>query len=125
LTCLNTLIGVFPPSVEGLRHLQTLNLYGCTGLAQLPDLTTMADLRHLILTGRDCLPLIPFSIRKLHLLQALPKYIVHRDYNCTRHLAHLDLCGDLKIKHLQNASVFEAQLANLCMKKKLETLEPH
>ncbi|XP_024464541.1 disease resistance protein RGA2 [Populus trichocarpa] len=88
---------VFPPSVERLRHLQTLNLYGCTGLAQLPDLTTMADLRHLILTGRDCLPLIPFSIRKLHLLQALPKYFVHRDYNCTRHLAHLDLCGDLKI----------------------------
>ncbi|XP_011005055.1 PREDICTED: putative disease resistance protein RGA4 [Populus euphratica] len=69
------------------------NLYGCTGLPQLPDLKTMADLRHLILTGRDCLPLIPFSIIKLHLLQTLPQYIVDRDYNCTRHLAHLDLCA--------------------------------
>ncbi|KAJ6905674.1 hypothetical protein NC652_023441 [Populus alba x Populus x berolinensis] len=81
----------------------------------------MADLRHLILTGRDCLPLIPFGIRKLHLFQTLPKYIVLRDYSCTRHLANLDLCGDLKNKHY----VVEAQLANLCMKKKLETLEPH
>ncbi|KAF2296497.1 hypothetical protein GH714_040463 [Hevea brasiliensis] len=130
LTCLRyldlsyTLIRTLPPIIRNLCLLQTLNLHGCSELEQLPNLASMADLRHLIISECGKLIYVPFSIRTLHRVQSLPMFIVQwGSFNALGDLEHLNLYSELKIKHLQNVKgAYQAQLANMRMKRNLEIL---
>lgn len=107
----------FPRS---LHSLQTLNMRGCCNLERLPNLSQMFHLRHLILTGCEALTSIPFNIEELPQLQTLPTFIVDGYYNGIQHLEHVNLHGELKIKHLQN--VWNAHVASSANLRNKETL---
>ena len=97
---------------------------GCCNLERLPNLSRMAHLRHLILTGCEALTSIPFNIEELPpQLQTLAMFIVDGYYNSIQHLEHVNLHGELKIKQLQNVrNAHVASSANLRKKENLELL---
>ncbi|KAG8368564.1 hypothetical protein BUALT_Bualt15G0058600 [Buddleja alternifolia] len=136
-----------PLAISTMHALEVLNLFGCYNLRKLPPMNNITGLRHLDITGCEVLKEMPSGICNLVHLQTLPIYIVPvksqrtkahnlfkkrqqhipfpRDRQVERisDLKHLNLRGELKIKHLERVlGVEEAKEANLMDKEYLQTL---
>ncbi|EXB51445.1 hypothetical protein L484_010424 [Morus notabilis] len=112
-----------PREIEGLVSLETLNLFHCYDLIELPDLRKMNRLRHL--NNDDCSSLtqmlsnkkaVSSDILSSHItqLQTLPSFVVG-DLNDFYYLKSLQLRGSLKVTHLENAAgqEFRSQFARI------------
>ncbi|KAL7262427.1 hypothetical protein ACSBR1_000743 [Camellia fascicularis] len=113
----NTLLETLPNTIQNLCNLQTLDLSGCHNLMNLPNgITRLINLRHLIIKDCTRLTRIPASMRSLLNLQTLPIFIVGPAFDESLfHLVHLDLRGELKIKHLENVGSI---VPDLCLEQK-------
>ncbi|XVE55662.1 hypothetical protein DITRI_Ditri03aG0176500 [Diplodiscus trichospermus] len=102
----NTPLEALPETIGHLCNLRTLELSGCTYLLELPkEIIKLEKLRHLNL--KDCVRLarLPvFSIHCLDRLQTLPIVIADEFYFLGMFYRLKYLRGELKIKHLENAS---------------------
>ncbi|XAR62045.1 hypothetical protein NMG60_11016627 [Bertholletia excelsa] len=118
----NTPIQRLPESVSHLCNLQTLNLSGCKHLVELPSGTSnLINLRHLNIKDCQRLTSMPTNIGKLRNLQTLPMFIIgHMLEQSLFQLEHLDLRGELQIKHLESVGNI---VIDLCLvNKQLDTL---
>ncbi|KAL8541693.1 hypothetical protein ACS0TY_002815 [Phlomoides rotata] len=138
-----------PSAISSLGSLEVLNLFGCYNLKHVPAMARITGLRHLNLSGCEALKEMPRGIIYLVHLQTLPIYIVpinprkikrdnlllklkgtfHEDTprlkgkfypGSISELKHLNLRGELKIKHLER--VYDVDEANLMDKKYLQSL---
>ncbi|KAL2490907.1 putative disease resistance RPP13-like protein 1 [Abeliophyllum distichum] len=124
-----------PSGISSLCYLQALNLFGCYNLKCLPSMVHIIGLRHLNISGCEALADLPQGIGKLVHLQTLPIFVVPekripkiqmglilRPARISE-LRHLNLRGELKIKHLERIDdAEEVKLANLRNKEYLESL---
>ncbi|KAL5541232.1 hypothetical protein UlMin_042705 [Ulmus minor] len=135
LSCLRFLdlsytpIKMLPPQIA-LLPLETLNLFNCYALVQLPNLNKMRKLRHLNNIGCDALTGMlsvnskQFSetIMGTYELQTLPLFVVHHRLDML-FLGMLNLSGSLNITHLENVLAADsARHAELTRKKYIESL---
>ncbi|KAL2513520.1 putative disease resistance RPP13-like protein 1 [Forsythia ovata] len=132
-----------PSGISSLCYLQALNLFGCYNLKCLPSMKRITGLRHLNISGCEALAGLPTGIGELVHLQTLPIFVVPIASSTQRkqirmgtgfrmgtlrparisELKHLNLRGELKIKHLERIDdVEEVKLANLRNKEYLESL---
>ncbi|KAL2513525.1 putative disease resistance RPP13-like protein 1 [Forsythia ovata] len=129
-----------PSGISSLCYLQALNLFGCYNLKCLPSMVQITGLRHLNISGCEALAELPKGIGKLVHLQTLPIFVVpirlRKQDMWIRmetglslmpariaELKHLNLRGELKIKHLERIDdVEEVKSANLRNKEYLESL---
>ncbi|KAL2513524.1 putative disease resistance RPP13-like protein 1 [Forsythia ovata] len=132
-----------PSGISSLCYLQALNLFGCYNLKCLPSMKRITGLRHLNISGCEALAGLPTGIGELVHLQTLPIFVVPIASSTRRkqirmgagirmgtlrparisELKHLNLRGELKIKHLERIDdVEEVKLANLRNKEYLESL---
>lgn len=115
-----------PRSISDLYFLQTLNLFECRNLVELPfDIAKVGSLRHLNIKGCEALTHMPARVGELVHLQTLPIYIVgRRPGNSIAQLEFLNLRNELSIKGMENIRHSEeAKKANMRAKKHLKTLE--
>ncbi|XP_058078507.1 putative disease resistance protein RGA4 [Magnolia sinica] len=120
-----TQIRALPESICTLYHLQTLRIFRCCNLAELPrDMSKMTSLRHLEMSGYNKLTHMPANIGQLKFLQTLPIFIVGKDSGSgIRELKGLNLGGELTIRNLENVMcAADAQEANLKDKPNLHRL---
>ncbi|KAH6781154.1 hypothetical protein C2S52_012391 [Perilla frutescens var. hirtella] len=112
-----TFLETLPKAVCRLCNLQTLNLTDCYNLKALPEgMKHLINLRHLIIKNCARLTRMPPSIRALLNLQTLSFYIVGRSFEESLfQLVHLDLRGEIKIRHLENADEI---VPDLCFEEK-------
>ncbi|GLT64866.1 hypothetical protein SLA2020_373310 [Shorea laevis] len=115
-----------PSSVSSLVYLQTLKLYRCKQISELPvGIVDLVDLHHLDIRGTDSLQKMPPLMGNLKNLLMLPKFIVgESDGLRLKELSNLkDLRGELLIKDLHNVSdIQDASKANLFKIEGLEEL---
>ncbi|OAY39817.2 putative disease resistance protein RGA3 [Manihot esculenta] len=135
--------------IEELPFLQTLNLYSCYNLKELPNIAKMLSLRHLNVTRCESLFTMSISFAKIYQqfgcsssssdkyekifylsyipgqsnqLQTLPTIVVGGFLDLI-FLGQLNLHGELTIRHLENVlSSDDARSANLVRKDNLESL---
>ncbi|KAH7514978.1 hypothetical protein FEM48_Zijuj11G0147600 [Ziziphus jujuba var. spinosa] len=112
--------------VEDRRHVQTLDVNGCLGLAKLPKhMSRIRSLCHLYIDGCRSLNHMPPNIGKLSCLRSLCKFVVNRRRGCgideLRSLFRLG--GSMRIEELEKVkSSTEAKKANLARKMNLKRL---
>ncbi|RVX02977.1 putative disease resistance protein RGA3 [Vitis vinifera] len=121
-----------PNAITRLKHLQTLKLFYCFGLKELPrNMKKLINLRHLEIDEKNKLSYMPRGLGDLTNLQTLPLFCVGNDSGESRHkrmgrlneLRFLNnLRGQLQIKNLSNARGSEAKEAILEGKQSLECL---
>ncbi|GLU07899.1 hypothetical protein SLE2022_248380 [Rubroshorea leprosula] len=115
-----------PSSVSSLVYLQTMILYNCNKIRELPaGIVDLVDLHHLDIRGTSSLQKMPPLMGNLKNLLMLPKFIVGESGGLRlKELSNLkDLRGKLLIKDLHNVSdLQDAPKANLCKIKGLEKL---
>ncbi|GKU86116.1 hypothetical protein SLEP1_g685 [Rubroshorea leprosula] len=115
-----------PNSVRSLVYLQTMILFGCNEIKELPaGIVDLVDLHHLDIRGTDSLQKMPPQMGSLKNLLMLPKFIVGQsDGLRLKELSNLkDLRGKLLIEDLHNVSdVQDACEANLFKIEGLEEL---
>ena len=106
----HTRITKLPHMIEGLQFLETLNLFHCYDLIELPELRNMSSLRHLNNDGCRSLTrmlnneAVYFVGAVYHSqLQTLPLFVVG-DRNDFLFLHTLQLQGSLKVTQLENAT---------------------
>ncbi|KAF7126655.1 hypothetical protein RHSIM_Rhsim11G0026900 [Rhododendron simsii] len=122
----HTSIQSLPKSICGLLNLQTLNLIYCKKLRRLPkNLKCLRSLRHLYLEGCREIHDMPPKLGQLTLLKTLSFFCVGKSGNQQlAELRHLDLGGELYIKHLERVrNSLDAKEANLVGKHKLRILK--
>lgn len=119
----NTPLENLPNTIKKLCNLQTLDLTDCHNLSHLPSgITRLVNLRHLIIKDCSRLARIPPSIRSLLNLQTLPVFIVGPTFDESLfQLVHLDIRGELTIKHLENVGSVVPEL--FLEEKQLHTLK--
>ncbi|KAM0874443.1 hypothetical protein ACQ4PT_037426 [Festuca glaucescens] len=118
-------IRALPKNMSILYNLQTLNLSGCEFLRELPrQMKYMTALRHLYTHGCRMLKSMPRDLGKLTSLQTLTSFVAGSGSKCSDvgELGHLNLGGQLELRHLQNVIEEDAKAANLVMKKELREL---
>jgi hypothetical protein len=118
-------IRALPENMSILYNLQTLNLSGCEFLGELPrQMKYMTSLRHLYTHGCRKLKSMPRDLGKLTSLQTLTSFVASSGSNCSDvgELGHLNLGGELELRHLQNVTEEDAKAANLVKKKELREL---
>ncbi|XP_034703025.1 putative disease resistance protein RGA3 isoform X2 [Vitis riparia] len=121
-----------PNAITRLKHLQTLKLFFCSDLKELPrNMKKLINLRHLEIDEENKLSYMPRGLGDLTNLQTLPLFWVGNDGGESRHkrmgrlneLRFLNnLRGKLQIKNLSNARGSEAKEAILEGKQYLECL---
>lgn len=111
----HTRITKLPHEIEGLQFLETLNLFHCYDLIELPELRKMRSLRHLNNDGCRSLTRMlnneskyvvgfgGFTSGSCSQLRTLPLFVVG-DQNDFLFLHGLRLRGSLKVTHLENAT---------------------
>ncbi|XP_022748035.1 putative disease resistance RPP13-like protein 1 [Durio zibethinus] len=121
-----TSIKRLPNSLSRLYSLQTLTLFYCKYLVELPkDMGRLVNLQHLNIRGTKLL-MMPQGMGKLKDLRTLTDFVLGKQ-NCStiNELGKLEhLCGRLAISGLQNVvSARDAKDANLKDKMNLKELE--
>ncbi|GLU07889.1 hypothetical protein SLE2022_248280 [Rubroshorea leprosula] len=115
-----------PSSVSSLVYLQTMILYKCNNITELPaGIVDLVDLHHLDIRGTDSLHKMPPLMGNLKNLLMLPKFIVGESGGLRlKELSNLeDLRGELLIQDLHNVSdIQDASKANLFKIEGLEEL---
>ena len=119
-----------PSAITRLKNLQTLKLFRCENLKELPiDTKKFINLRHLEIDEYNQLTYVPLGLGELTLLQTLPIFWVGNDSGESRHMGRLselkflnNLRGELEIRGLPNARGSEAKEANLEDKQYLDCL---
>ncbi|GLT24979.1 hypothetical protein SLA2020_001380 [Shorea laevis] len=115
-----------PNSVRSLVYLQTMILYGCNEIKELPaGIVDLVDLHYLDIRGTSSLQKMPPQMSNLKNLLMLPKFIVGESGGLRlKELSNLkDLRGELLIKDLHNVSdIQDASMANLFKIEGLEEL---
>ncbi|GKU86112.1 hypothetical protein SLEP1_g681 [Rubroshorea leprosula] len=115
-----------PSSVSSLVYLQTMILFMCQQITELPaGIVDLVDLHHLDIRGTSRLQKMPPLMGNLKNLLMLPKFIVGESGGLRlKELSNLkDLQGELLIEHLHNVSDIEdASKANLFKIEGLEEL---
>ncbi|XP_071734054.1 putative disease resistance RPP13-like protein 1 [Rutidosis leptorrhynchoides] len=118
-----TWIKQLPESVCNLYNLQTLILFGCDRLVELPkDFSMLKNLRHFDIRQTSSLELnsMPLGIGKLKSLQTLSKIIIGGENRFEiRELKELkNLCGDICIEGLEKVTnATDARDANFSQKR--------
>ncbi|XP_043721073.1 putative disease resistance protein RGA3 [Telopea speciosissima] len=119
-------IRTLPESLSNLKHLQTLNLFGCFSLQNLPaQMSNMSSLRHLDIRGCNSLSYVPSGMGRLIHLQTLSIFIVRKKSGCgISELQGLNnLRGEVHIKGLEKVkNSVDAKEANLIGKRNLDSL---
>ncbi|GLT64869.1 hypothetical protein SLA2020_373340 [Shorea laevis] len=119
-------LGCLPNSVRSLVYLQTMILFNCRAITELPaGIVDLVDLHHLDIRGTDSLQKMPPQMGNLKNLLMLPKFIVGESGGLRlEELSNLkDLRGELLIKDLHNVSdIQDASKANLFKIEGLEEL---
>ncbi|XP_034680206.1 putative disease resistance protein RGA3 isoform X2 [Vitis riparia] len=121
-----------PNAITRLKHLQTLRLFWCISLKELPrNMKKLINLRHLEIDEENKLRYMPRGLGELTNLRTLPLFWVGHDSGESKHkrmgrlneLRFLNnLRGQLLIKNLSNARGSEAKEAILEGKQSLEYL---
>ncbi|KAM0953988.1 putative virus X resistance protein-like, coiled-coil [Dioscorea sansibarensis] len=115
-----------PESICMLVNLQTLKLYCCYKLSELPkSITYMNSLRHLEFDNGRQFEAFPAGLSQLQNLKTLPGYSVGDDAgNNIGQLKSLNLFGELALYNLQKVKNAEdAEKANLGNKQHIQTLK--
>ncbi|CBI24932.3 unnamed protein product, partial [Vitis vinifera] len=125
---------ILPSAITRLKHLQTLKLFHCQHLKELPgNMKKLINLRHLEIDKNNRLTYMPCGLGELTMLQTLPLFFVGNDCEESRQkrigrlseLKCLDsLRGELRIEGLSDVrgSALEAKEANLEGKQYLQCL---
>ncbi|KAI4313468.1 hypothetical protein L6164_026449 [Bauhinia variegata] len=113
-----------PDSLCSLGYLQVLNLDDCRALEKLPNrMRCLGALRHLFLRRCTSLSSLPPNIGQLTCLRTLNIFTIGRKKGfLLDELKHLNLKGELHIKHLERISVKDAKEVNLADKDLHELL---
>ncbi|KAI4313471.1 hypothetical protein L6164_026450 [Bauhinia variegata] len=114
-----------PDSLCSLQYLQVLNLDDCRALEKLPNLMRcLGALRHLFLRRCTSLSSMPPNVGQLTCLRTLNIFTIGRKKGfLLDELKHLNLKGELHIKHLERIrSVMDAKQVNLADKDLHELL---
>lgn len=121
----STMIEVLHDSISDLYNLQTLKLRDCRYLEELPKETRkMINLRHLVFDSYVHWNQMPIEMGRLSSLQTLPIFIVGQVMgHGIKELKNLNLRGQLKISHLENANGMETKEVNLKGKKDIRSLK--
>ncbi|XP_039129038.1 putative disease resistance protein RGA3 [Dioscorea cayenensis subsp. rotundata] len=115
-----------PESICMLVNLQTLKLYCCYKLSELPkSITYMNSLRHLLFDNDRQFEAFPAGLSQLQNLKTLPGYTVGDDAgNNIGQLKSLNLFGELALYNLQKVkNADDARKANLGNKQNIHTLK--
>ncbi|KAJ0860770.1 putative P-loop containing nucleoside triphosphate hydrolase, leucine-rich repeat domain superfamily [Helianthus annuus] len=109
-----------PDNVGNLYNLETLIVFGCESLTQLPkSFFKLKKLRHFDMRDTPCLKKLPLGIGELKSLQTLTKIIIegHGGFALTELKGLKDLHGKISIKGLNKVqSSMHAREANLSLK---------
>ncbi|KAK1418739.1 hypothetical protein QVD17_27885 [Tagetes erecta] len=116
-----TKIKVIPESVGNLYNLQTLILFGCERLTQLPkSFTKLKKLRHFDIKDTPLLKKLPMGISELRSLRTLSKIIIGKEdgFAIAKLKGFENLQGELSLRGLHNVqSARHSQEVNLFLRR--------